>query len=51
MLRSAVDNPGQCVKGKQRKIVAVWIDRLNPGLTSYNEGDGHLIDPGAEDGS
>jgi len=44
MLRSAVDNPGQCVKGKQRKIVAVWI-------TSYNEGDGHLIDPGAEDGS
>ena len=53
MLRSAVDNPGKRDKGVQRKIVAFWIDRLNPGLTTYNEGDAYRIDPGmeADDGS
>jgi hypothetical protein len=30
MLRSAVDNPGKRDKEVQRKIVAFWIDRLNP---------------------
>jgi hypothetical protein len=48
MLRSAVDNPGRRDKEVQRKIVAFWIDRLNPGLTTYNEGDKFEIDPGTE---
>jgi hypothetical protein len=48
MLRSAVDNPGKRDKDVQRKIVAFWIDRLNPGLTSYNEGDEFEINPGTE---
>ena len=48
MLRSAVDNPGRRDKDVQRKIVAFWIDRLNPGLTSYNDGDDFQIDPGTE---
>jgi len=48
MLRSAVDNPGRRDAEVQRKIVAFWIDRLNPGLTSYNEGDEFRIEPGTE---
>jgi hypothetical protein len=48
MLRSVVDNPGRRDSEVQRKIVAFWIDRLNPGLTSYNEGDDYRIDPGTE---
>ena len=48
MLRSAVDNPGRRGKEVQRKIVSFWIDRLNPGPTSYNEGDRFGIDPGME---
>ena len=48
MLRSAVDNPGRRDAEVQRKIVAFWIDRLSPGLTSYNEGDEFQIDPGTE---
>jgi len=48
MLRSAVDNPGRRDAGVQRKIVAFWIDRLNPGLTSYNDGDMFQIEPGTE---
>jgi hypothetical protein len=46
MLRSAVDNPGKRDKDLQRKIVAFWIDRLNPGLAAYNEGDEFQIDSG-----
>ncbi len=48
MLRSAVDNPGRRDADVHRKIVAFWIDRLNPGLTSYNDGDEFQIDPGTE---
>lgn len=48
MLRSAVDNPGRRDKEVQRKIVGFWIDRLNPGLTTYNEGDEFEIDYGTE---
>lgn len=48
MLRSAVDNPGRRDADAQRKIVAFWIDRLNPGLRSYNDGDEFQIDPGTE---
>jgi hypothetical protein len=48
MLRSAVDDPGRRDVEVQRKIVAFWIDRLNPGLTSYNDGDDFQIDQGTE---
>ena len=48
MLRSAVDNPGRRDAGVQRKIVAFWIDRLNPGLTSYSDGDKFRIEPDTE---
>ena len=48
MLRSAVDNPGRRDEEVQRKIVAFWIDGLNPGLTSYNDGDEFQTDPGTE---
>ena len=48
MLRSAVDNPGRRAADVQRKIVAFWIDRLNPGLSTYTEGDEFRIDPGTE---
>jgi len=48
MLRSAVDNPGRRDVDVQRKIVAFWIDRLNPGLTSYSDGDEFQIEPGTE---
>ncbi len=51
MLRSAVDNPGRRDAEVQRKIVAFWIDRLNPGLATYNEGDEFHIDPGTEAGA
>ncbi len=51
MLRSAVDNPGRRDSEVQRKIVAFWIDRLNPGLATYNEGDEFHIDPGTEAGA
>ena len=50
MLRSAVDNPGRRNRDVQRKIVAFWIDRLNPGLATYNEGDEFQIDPGKGEG-
>ena len=48
MLRSAVDNPGRRDAGVQRKIVAFWRDRLNPGLTSYSDGDKFRIEPDSE---
>ncbi len=48
MLGSAVDHPGRRDADVQRKIVAFWIDRLNPGLTSYNDGDEFRIEPGTE---
>ena len=50
MLRSAVDNPGRRNRDVQRKIVAFWIDRLKPGLATYNEGDEFQIDPGKGEG-
>ena len=51
MLRTTVDNPGKCDKDVQRKIVGFWIDRLNPGLAAYNDGDEYTIDPGMEAGA
>ncbi len=48
MLRSAVDNPRRRDQEVQRKVVSFWIDLLNPGPTSYDEGDSFGIDPGME---
>jgi len=48
MLRGAVDKPGRRDKDVRRKIVAFWIGRLSPGLSTYNDGDEFRIDPGTE---